>query len=220
MLFRSGVPRNLSVTLGDSHEKFDLTDGGTEEQHARLRAQGWLGRTIDDRWRAFEKMSRHEVLARLNTACGHRAMRIDPIGSTAVPGMDARDIIDIQVTVASMEVADELGGDLLRAGYPRVDSITADHRYDGRTGLLPKRFHASGDPGRPTHVHIRADGEPNQRFALLFVDWLDANPAARADFLAAKRHADSGATVRWFAEAYPRAGAWAQAVDWSPRPVR
>ena len=118
-------------------------------------------------------------------------MRIDHIGSTAVPGMDARDIIDIQVTVASMEVADELGGDLLRAGYPRVDSITADHRYGGRTGLLPKRFHASGDPGRPSHVHIRADGEPNQRFALLFVDWLDANPGARADYLAAKRRADS-----------------------------
>ena len=160
------------------------------------------------------------VIARLNTACGHRAMRIDHIGSTAVPGMDARDIIDIQVTVASMEVADELGGDLLRAGYPRVTSITADRRYGGRTGLLPKRFHASGDPGRPSHVHIRADGEPNQRFSLLFVDWLDANPGARADYLAAKRHADSVATVRWFSEAYPRAWAWAEGPNWSPEPVR
>ena len=68
-------------------------------------------------------------------------------------------------------------------GYPRVGSITADHRYDGSTGCGP-RFHASGIPAGPTHVHIRIDGEPNQRFALLFVDRLAANPAARADYLA------------------------------------
>ena len=66
------------------------------------------------------------IVARLNTTCGHRAVRIDHIGSTAVPGMDAKDVIDVQVTVASLEVADELAEDLLRAGYPRVESITAD----------------------------------------------------------------------------------------------
>ena len=159
------------------------------------------------------------AIARLNTACGHRAKRIDHIGSTAVAGMDARDIIDVQVTVASMEVADELAEDLLRAGYPRVGAITADHRFDGSTGLWPKRFHASADPGRPTHVHIRADGEPNQRFALLFVDWLEANPAVRADYLAVKRDADPGAIGRWFSDAYPRARAWADATGWSPEPV-
>lgn len=159
------------------------------------------------------------IIARLNTACGHRATRIDHIGSTAIAGMDARDIVDIQVTVAAVETADDLAGDLLRAGYPRVGSITADHRYDGSTGLWPKRFHASGDPGRPTHVHIRIDGEPNQRFALLFVDWLDANPAARADYLAVKRAANPDAVGRWFREAYPRAWAWADAAGWSAAPV-
>jgi dephospho-CoA kinase len=157
------------------------------------------------------------AVARLNTACGHRATRIDHIGSTAVTGMDARDILDIQVSVASMEVADELADDLLRAGYPRVAPITADHRYDGSAGLWPKRFHASADPGRPTHVHLRIDGEANQRFGLLFVDWLNANPAARADYLAVKRRTDPAATVRWFDDAYPRAWAWADATGWSPR---
>lgn len=160
------------------------------------------------------------AIARLNTACGHRAKRIDHIGSTAVAGMDARDIIDIQVTVESIEIADELADDLLRAGYPRVGSITADRRHDGSTGLWPKRFHASGDPGRPTHVHIRADGEPSQRFALLFVDWLDANPGVRADYLAVKRHADTDTIGRWFSDAYPRASAWAEATGWSPDLLR
>ncbi len=165
------------------------------------------------------------VVARLRTACGHRAKRVDHIGSTAVAGMDARDIIDLQITVESLAVADGLAGDLFKAGYPRVGSITADPRYDGPEydgpeGLPPKRFHASADPGRPTHVHIRVDGEPNQRFALLFVDWLDASPAARGDYHALKRAGDSEAVGRWFREAHPRAEAWAEDTGWTPPPVR
>jgi dephospho-CoA kinase len=158
------------------------------------------------------------ILARLNTSCGHRAVRIDHIGSTAIAGLDARDVIDVQITVASLEMADELADALRQAGYPRVDSVTADVRFDDATdsALWHKRFHASADPGRPTHVHIRVDGWPNQRFALLFVDWLAANPGMRTEFVAAKR---SGTTQQWFADAHRRAWAWAEATGWSPTPV-
>ncbi|GAY13470.1 dephospho-CoA kinase [Mycobacterium sp. shizuoka-1] len=153
------------------------------------------------------------ILARLNTTCGHRAVRIDHIGSTAVPGMDAKDVIDVQVTVTSLEVADQLAADLLRAGYPRVDSITSDVPKPGTdTALWGKRFHASADPGRPTHVHIRVDGWPNQRFALLFVDWLTANPEVQADYLAVKRSAPS--KEPWFLDAYRRAWTWADTTGW------
>ena len=158
------------------------------------------------------------IAARLNTACGHRAVRIDHIGSTAVPGMDARDIIDMQITVASLDVADELAPALLQAGYPAVGSITVDAGEESEA-LRAKRFHASADPGRPTHIHIRVDGSPNQRFALLFVDWLTANAGVRADYLAVKRGRDDAAVARWFADAHPRAAAWAQATNWTPRPV-
>ena len=158
------------------------------------------------------------ILARLNTSCGHRAVRIDHIGSTAIAGLDARDVIDVQITVASLEMADELADALRQAGYPRVDSVTADVRFDDATdsALWHKRFHASADPGRPTHVHIRVDGWPNQRFALLFVDWLAANPGMRTEFVAAKR---SGTTPQWFADAHRRAWAWAESTGWSPTPV-
>jgi dephospho-CoA kinase len=168
----------------------------------------------DPQWRDQATRSR----ARLATHCGYRALRIDHIGSTAITGLDARDIIDLQVTVGSIQIADELAADLLRAGYPRVESITADRRYDGSNTLSEKRFHAAADPGRPTHVHIRVDGEPNQRFALLFVDWLEASPGVRADYLAVKRApgADGDMLGRWFGEAYPRAWAWAKQAGWSP----
>lgn len=176
------------------------------------------------------------IVSRLNTTCGHRAQRIDHIGSTAVPGMDAKDVIDIQITVAALEVADELADDLLRAGYPRVDSITTDvpkpdarsvdghFDRDSNPTLWHKRFHASADPGRPTNVHIRVAGWPNQQFALMFVDWLTANPSVRSEYLAVKRaaadHDDvSGyaqAKEPWFLDSYRRAWAWADATGWRP----
>ncbi|BBY67333.1 dephospho-CoA kinase [Mycolicibacterium helvum] len=165
------------------------------------------------------------IVARLNTTCGHRAVRIDHIGSTAVPGMDAKDVIDVQVTVASLELADELAEDLLRAGYPRVEAITSDAPKAGTDpALWHKRFHASGDPGRPTNIHIRVDGWPNQQFALLFVDWLIANPGVQADYLAVKRsaagHTDMGAYAEakepWFLDAYRRAWEWAASTGWTP----
>lgn len=176
------------------------------------------------------------ILARLNTACGHRALRIDHIGSTAVRGLDAKDVIDIQVTVASLDVADALADDLLRAGYPRAEQITADeakadarstdvafdHATDSR--LWHKRFHASADPGRPANIHLRVAGWPNQQFALLFCDWLSANPGVQADYLAAKRiaaaHQDIDLYVAakepWFLDAYRRAWNWADATGWAP----
>ena len=158
------------------------------------------------------------IAARLKSTCGHRALRVDHIGSTAVPGLDARDIIDMQVTVASIDVADELAEELLRAGYPRVPDVTADFPVGSVSGepesLHPKRFHASADPGRPTHVHVRPAGSASQLFALLFVDWLTGNPGVCPDYLDAKR-AGTDTAARWLAQARPRARAWAESTGWS-----
>jgi Protein of unknown function (DUF3667) len=49
---------------------------GTEEQHARLRAQGWLGRRLDDRWREFETIPPREAVKRVNAAFREWAPRI------------------------------------------------------------------------------------------------------------------------------------------------
>jgi dephospho-CoA kinase len=177
------------------------------------------------------------IMARLNTACGHRAIRIDHIGSTAVPGLEAKDVIDVQVTVASLAVADELADALLAAGYPRGGATTDVERPDARStvaafdrtdgpALWHKRIHSSADPGRPTNVHLRVDGWPNQQFALLFRDWIVAEPEVRAEYLALKRdvaaagHQSTGdyanAKEPWFLDAYRRAWDWADATGWRP----
>lgn len=154
------------------------------------------------------------IVARLNTACGHRALRIDHVGRTAVPGLASKDVIDVQVTVDSLDTADQLGAALLIAGYPRVESITSDRAEPKGRSTVPgydrmddpslwdKRFHASADPGRPTNVHIRVDGYPNQQFALLLVDWLKANLDVAHD------------------DVYRRAWEWADATGWSPGGVK
>jgi dephospho-CoA kinase len=179
------------------------------------------------------------IAARLKTACGHRAVRIDHIGSTAVPGMDAKDVIDVQVTVASLDAADELAEALTSAGYVRMP-VTGDlGKPDGRStvaefdhtngeSLWHKRLHCSADPGRPTNVHLRVDGWPDQQFALLFVDWLAANPDVREQYLAVKREAEHAAGPEghigdyiaakepWFSDAYRHAWGWADATGWRP----
>ncbi len=178
------------------------------------------------------------IVNRLQTACGHRALRVDHIGSTALPALDAKDVIDVQITVESLAVADELTEPLLAAGYPRIERLTEDvakddarstvERYDRSDdpGLWHKRTHASADPGRPTNVHIRVEGWPNQQFALLFVAWLRADVAARADYLAVKLKAEQAAggdispyvaaKEPWYPEAYRRAWEWADSTGWRP----
>jgi dephospho-CoA kinase len=178
------------------------------------------------------------VVARLNTACGHHAVRIDHIGSTAVEGLDAKDVIDIQVTVASLDAADELAEALTNTGYVRQPITTDVSKPDARStvaefdhtddeALWAKRIHASADPVRPTLVHVRVDGWPNQQFALLFVAWLTANPDERTSYLAEKRRiaAQEHAAIKsyadakepWFSDAYRRAWAWADATGWRPK---
>ena len=178
------------------------------------------------------------IIARVETACGSKALRVDHIGSTAVPGVDAKDVIDVQVTVASLKVADELADALANVGYPRIEHITGDvAKPDARSTvaefdhtddpvLWHKRIHAAGDPGRPANIHLRVDGWPNQQFALLFTDWLVANPGVPGDYLAAKRAAAAArhpttshyadAKEPWFLDAYRRAWDWADAVNWWP----
>lgn len=177
---------------------------------------------------------------RLRAVCGAAAVRVDHIGSTAVPGLDAKDVLDFQVTVPSLAVADELAGTLAAAGFPRVESVTADDpkpAYDiggeADPALWDKRFHAAADPGRPVDVHVRVDGWPGQRFALVFRDWLTADPQARAEYLAVKRAAAARAlgapdlataadryataTTPWFDGAAVRAEQWARDAGWTAR---
>jgi dephospho-CoA kinase len=200
-----------------------------------IRTRQWVSAShrlvpADPQWPAQAR----RIINRLKVSCGSQALRIDHIGSTAVAGMDAKDVIDIQITVPSLQVADNLLDALADAGFPRIGRITSDTaRPDARStvaefdhtndpSLWHKRIHSAADPGRPANIHVRVAGWPGQQFALLFVDWLAANPGVQADYLAAKRaaqaHGENYADAKepWFLDAYRRAWEWADTTGWRP----
>lgn len=177
------------------------------------------------------------IIGRLSLASGDRALRIDHIGSTAVPGLDAKDVIDIQITVEHLGVADDLAEDLAAAGFPRIEHIVADDPKPSYLGgetdpaVWAKRIHGSADPARRANIHIRVDGWPGQQFAILFRDWLRADPSARAEYAELKvKAAESAAGIDdyasaidaylgvktpWFDAAFHRAWEWAEKSGWS-----
>ncbi|NEP16658.1 MAG: GrpB family protein [Leptolyngbya sp. SIO4C1] len=166
----------------------------------------------------------------LRQALGDLALRIDHIGSTSVPGLVAKDRIDIQITVESLMPAVESA--LNQAGYVRVEQITQDHLPLGANEDIREWtkwvFKPAGE-SRPATVHVRVTGRANQRYAILFRDYLRAFPATAAAYgqtkaALAKYHADD-------AEAYYEvkdpvcdiimggAEFWAATVHWQPAPT-
>ena len=132
----------------------------------------------------------------LSEILGPLALRIDHIGSTSVPGLGAKDIIDIQITVEAL--TPEVRNKLIDAGYEYYEAITQDHIPQGEENdpkLWAKWFFKQPNEQRHTNVHIRIHGNPNQQYPLLFRDYLRAHPnAARTIELIkreiVKRHAD------------------------------
>jgi hypothetical protein len=62
-----GPPDEVAAAMADP-DGTPPVPTGTEAQHEKLRGQGWLGRTIDERWKTLEKMPRQEFLSRVNVA--------------------------------------------------------------------------------------------------------------------------------------------------------
>ncbi|WP_424185858.1 dephospho-CoA kinase [Actinokineospora sp. G85] len=164
------------------------------------------------------------VMSRLRLAAAEKALSVDHIGSTAVPGLAAKDVIDVQITVPDLATADTLEDPLATAGFPRLPGF--DHDIDHTGGPdLPKRTHVSADPATWVNVHLRPAGAPNQRYALLMPAWLRRDPDAAVEYEVVKRDLATKATTipdygrlkdDWFTAAAPRAEAWAAQVGWQP----
>lgn len=121
----------------------------------------------------------------LRAAAGPMALRIDHIGSTSVPGLAAKDIIDVQLTIEGFACLPELASALASAGYTLIPEILEDHLpplYEGEVSDWEKRMFRPPVGQRPTHLHIRVLGKPNQRYPLLFRDYLRAHPVASAAY--------------------------------------
>ena len=123
----------------------------------------------------------------LQAVLGEMALRIDHIGSTAVLGLAAKDIIDVQVTVR--DFTPDLEAAFQRAGYTRLE-YNQDHRPPTATGPdrdWEKQMYRPSPGGRTINLHVRRAGSANGRYALLFRDYLRAHPLAAGAYGQAKR---------------------------------
>jgi GrpB-like predicted nucleotidyltransferase (UPF0157 family) len=156
----------------------------------------------------------------LRAALGPVAIRIDHIGSTSVPGLAAKPIIDVQISVSALQPDAPIRIPLERLNY----HFRADNPE------LTKRYFREAPGTRRTHIHVRQLGSWNEQFALLFRDYLRVHPQVAAEYAALKRELAQQycrpdqrqdyvtAKEPFIWSTMREADAWASAVGWRPGP--
>jgi GrpB-like predicted nucleotidyltransferase (UPF0157 family) len=157
-----------------------------------------------------------ELGAALRNALGELAIRIDYIGSTAVPGLAAKPIIDVQISVA----------DLAPVQVYRCAIESCGFAWQPDNPERTKRYFREVPPRPRTHLHVRRSGSFAEQFALLFRDYLRARPERAAEYADLKRklahllvtdrqsYVDAKDPFIW--ETIRHADNWAQATGWEP----
>ncbi|MGI5130853.1 dephospho-CoA kinase [Pseudonocardia sp. CA-107938] len=147
------------------------------------------------------------LVARVAAAAGGTGRGVDHIGPTAVPGLPAPDVVELQLAVDADVDPDTLRDALRPAGFV-ADAVRA-HLF------------RSADPGRPANLQVNAVGSEEWRAALLSRDWLRADPEAQSQL--AERTVRAGddaayatAERAWWAAVSPRAEDWAASSGWAP----
>lgn len=121
-----------------------------------------------------------EELRRLEEALGAVAVRLEHIGSTAVPGLAAKPILDLQLSVAAIEPRARYVEPLERLGYLFVPSPEwPDHHFFAKPPERP----------RTHHLHVWEAGSHHERRHLAVRDFLRAHDDEAARYAALKREA-------------------------------
>lgn len=163
------------------------------------------------------------IAAELTAVLGALATRIDHIGSTSIPELAAKDVVDVQITTTELAPVVEA---LRRAGFEHKPGLADLLTGCDDPAQLVKEVFVERPGDRRANIHVRLEGRRNQRYALLFRDHLRADPVVRDAYGALKRH---------LAELYPDdveayyavkdpvmdiiyrgAESWAEATGWAP----
>lgn len=117
----------------------------------------------------------------LREALGDWAIRIDHVGSTAVPGLDAKPVIDIQISVPALEPFDRTKDPLALAGYTYVPD--PDQAFDRIYPFFRKPAYWPSSH----HIHACCIGSEEERRHLAFRDYLRDHADTAAEYLKLKR---------------------------------
>jgi putative glutamine amidotransferase len=106
--------------------------------------------------------------------------RVEHVGSTSVPGLAAKPVIDIQVSVASLTPRAPVVMPLVALGYRHaIDPVETQHEF------LSKGYDDGGT--RQVHIHVCEVGSEWERRHLAFRDWLRAHPEDATAYADLKR---------------------------------
>lgn len=121
-----------------------------------------------------------ETAKDLQEVLGNTAKYIDHIGSTSVPGLQAKDVLDIQITVHNLSDP-HIQLKLEAVGYTGFTTEYRDEfaKMSPSSPDLEKRMIREKKGQRKMHIHIREFGRFNQRYPLLFRDYLRASEVTR-----------------------------------------
>jgi GrpB-like predicted nucleotidyltransferase (UPF0157 family) len=128
----------------------------------------------------------------LRQAMGPLARAIHHIGSTSVPGLAAKDVIDVQVSVSGLDPLAPLRATIEAAGFRIRDDYDVVHDHvppfaDPAPEHWAKRRAAAPLGAKRVHIHLRVEGALNNRYALLFRDYLRAAPQGAVSYGMIKR---------------------------------
>ncbi|MEQ9889318.1 GrpB family protein [Pectobacterium zantedeschiae] len=115
----------------------------------------------------------------LAQALSEVAVSVHHIGSTAVPGLPAKPVIDMLLEVVSLSDLDRLDHVMVDLGY----------RPRGENGMAGRRYYTKGGDARTHHLHAFVVGDAHIQRHLTFRDYLRANPSVCAEYAAIKRTA-------------------------------
>lgn len=174
---------------------------------------------------------REEGLAwarRVRTVLGALAMDIDHVGSTAVPGLPAKDVLDIQALVYDLDECTAAIAALKAAGFmfeAGKRGETPRPGYPDHPDCWDRLLFRSPKDARAAVLHLREVGTAGARVTLLLRDFLRADELARAQYGALKlglaRHVDSERAYQalkapFVAVTLQLAEAWAAQTRWRP----
>jgi GrpB-like predicted nucleotidyltransferase (UPF0157 family) len=143
----------------------------------------------DPAWVAKFEAAREAMFA----ACGRDAfVAIEHIGSTSVPGLAAKPIIDMMPGLRSLDEAPPIIARLVALGYQYVPEFERD--TPSGPGMPHRRYFRGndGDGRRAYHVHMVEHGGDFWTAHLLFRDYLRRHPAAAEAYAQLKRELAAG----------------------------
>lgn len=154
---------------------------------------------------------------------------IEHVGSTSVPGLVAKDVIDIQIRLPALDDEFVSRSFLLRGYRQRPEAW--NKMENTRGGLHPKMVFATAPGLRRMNIHVRPFLSPGAHDSLLFRDYLRASPLVRAiwdrvkrSIVASNPEIDINEYGRAKQQPWQRlmsdADDWARSTEWSMADLR